>query len=54
MGAYLAYPKEKDTPSRKNRKSARNKVFITNRKVVKVARLARQSRRETEYALEGE
>lgn len=30
---YKAFPKSADTPSRKLRKSVRNTVFITNRKM---------------------
>jgi hypothetical protein len=35
---YMAYPKEKDTPSRLARKQARRSVFITNKKLKKLLR----------------
>jgi hypothetical protein len=38
MPTYVAYPKSKDTPNRKNRKSSRNVVFQKNRKINKVKR----------------
>jgi hypothetical protein len=43
---YESYPKEKDTPSRKNRKSERNRVFQFNKalgpKLRRSERLARK------------
>jgi len=41
---YLEHPNSKNTPSRKARKSARNKVFVTN------ADLAAKKRREKKAA----
>ncbi len=42
---YLNYPKKLDTPNRKNRKSARNKVFQANKKMNKLARRPRSAAR---------
>jgi hypothetical protein len=44
MSNYQKYPDSKDTPSRKTRKSARNKIFVTN------AGLAALKRREKKAA----
>lgn len=42
-----SYPKSKDTPNRKNRKSARGKIFMDNAKASKKARNdARRARNE--------
>ncbi len=38
---YQSYTKSKDTPNRKNRKSARRTVFQFNRKVKKLSRRSR-------------
>lgn len=46
---YKSYPKSKDTPNRKARKSERNKVFQYNRTILKVTRKARRlAQAETE------
>jgi hypothetical protein len=55
--SYLPYPKEKDTPNRKNRKSERSKIFQHNKTVIaklhKEQRLARkQAALEAEEATE--
>jgi len=42
MSTYLAYPKKKDTPSRKVRKSDRNKIFWANKKAAKLRRKKEQ------------
>lgn len=42
---YQSYPKTLDTPNRKNRKSARNKVFQHNKKLSKLARRPRSAAR---------
>ncbi len=36
MANYMAYPKAKDTPNRKNRKSSRHIIFQKNRKANKL------------------
>lgn len=47
----LPYPKKKDTPNRKNRKSARNKIYWQNYKMKKVEKA---KRREFLFALVGQ
>lgn len=42
MPQYLAYPKSKDTPSRKARKGIRQKTFLTNKAAAKKLYLARK------------
>jgi hypothetical protein len=48
---YKAYPKEKDTPSRKARKSGRNQTFLYNKyKLRQLKAQARRERKEAELA----
>ena len=44
------YPKEKDTPSRKARKSERNKTFFVNKDAARKIRRERKAAREAELA----
>lgn len=46
MPHYIAYPKEKDTPSRKSRKGSRNSAFIKNKAAGRLQRKARKEHRE--------
>lgn len=46
MPQYVAYPKSKDTPSRKSRKGGRNSTFIKNKVAGRLQRKARKERRE--------
>jgi len=53
MPAYLPYPKEADTKSRKSRKGSRAKVFLTNKSLAAKARKEkREARKAAEEALE--
>jgi hypothetical protein len=51
---YLAYPKKKDTPSRKSRKGSRQKVYWTNHTLGRVARKARRDARRAELEAQSE
>lgn len=48
----IAYPKKKDTPSRKMRKGARFTTFIKNKKEAKLRREQRVSVRQAQAAKE--
>lgn len=54
MPAYLPYPKEADTKSRKARKGSRTKIFLTNKDAAKKIRKARKAEREAREAAEYE
>jgi hypothetical protein len=43
---FKPYPTAATTPNRKARKSERNKVFVTNRKLAKAARKERRLARQ--------
>lgn len=44
----LAYPKVKDTPNRKLRKSQRNVVFLKNRKATKLLKKQNRALRQSQ------
>lgn len=54
MPNYTAYPKEKDTPSRKSRKGGRNSTFLKNKLAGRLLRKARKEEREARLAAQQE
>lgn len=54
MPNYIAYPNEKNTPSRKARKGERVRIYLANKGAAKKLRKARQEAREAALAAQEE
>jgi len=54
MPNYIAYPNEKNTPSRKARKGERARIYLANKGAAKKLRKAREEAREAALAAQEE